>query len=109
MSENRHRVGTWTAAPAPAEGVVRANQTLRMNPRIGLGGNTFRMRRSNAYSGGKPRIGTAHIGRRAAGASVVPGSSQQLIFEGATRKSPTPSSPSASTTSAIAWGVLTKL
>ncbi len=84
MPENTHWVGTWTATPAPAEGVALANQTLRMNPRISLGGSTFRVRLSNAYGEGKLRIGAAHIGRRAAGASVVPGSNQQLTFGGAT-------------------------
>lgn len=83
MPENSHWVGTWTAAPAPAEGVALANQTLRMNPRISLGGDTFRVRLSNAYGSGKLRIGAAHIGRRASGASVVPGSNQQLTFGGA--------------------------
>jgi hypothetical protein len=83
MPENSHWVGTWTAAPAPAEGVALANRTLRMNPRISLGGDTFRVQLSNAYGSGKLRIGAAHIGRRASGASVVPGSNQQLTFGGA--------------------------
>ena len=34
MQGNRHWVGTWAAAPAPAEGIVGFNNhTLRMNPR----------------------------------------------------------------------------
>ena len=84
MPHNQHWVGTWTAAPAPAEGVALANQTLRMNPRISLGGDTFRVRLSNAYGTGKLRIGAAYIGRRAAGAELVAGSNQQLTFGGAT-------------------------
>ncbi len=84
MPDNNRWVGTWTAAPAPAEGVALANQTLRMNPRISLGGNTFRVRLSNAYGTGKLRIGAAHIGRRASGATLVPGSNQPLTFGGAT-------------------------
>ena len=84
MSENKHWVGTWAAAPAPAEGVALANQTLRMNPRISLGGNTFRVRLSNAYGNGKLRIGAAHIGRRASGAQIGPGSNRPLTFGGAT-------------------------
>lgn len=84
MSHITHWVGTWTAAPAPAEGVALANQTLRMNPRISLGGDTFRVRLSNAYGTGKLRIGAAHIGRRAAGATVVAGSNRALTFGGVT-------------------------
>lgn len=82
MPEHRHWVGTWTAAPAPAEGVTIANQTLRMNPRISVGGNMFRVRLSNAYGTGKLRIGSACIGRRASGAAVVGGSNKQLTFGG---------------------------
>ena len=84
MSSSRHWVGTWSAAPAPAEGVALANQTLRMNPRVSLGGKTFRVRLSNAYGTGKLRIGAAHIGRRAAGAAVVTGTNRPLTFGGAT-------------------------
>ena len=84
MPDNRHWTGTWTTAPAPAEGVALANQTLRMNARISLGGHTFRVRLSNAYGTGKLRIGGAHIGRRASGATLVPGSNQRLTFGGAT-------------------------
>jgi hypothetical protein len=39
MASGQHWVGTWAAAPAPAEGVVGfSNQTLRMNPRVSIGG-----------------------------------------------------------------------
>ena len=31
MADNLHWVGTWTTAPAPAEGAAFSNQTLRMN------------------------------------------------------------------------------
>jgi len=30
MQSDRHWVGTWTTAPAPAEGVAFSNHTLRM-------------------------------------------------------------------------------
>ncbi len=84
MTKTSHWVGTWTATPSPADGVALANQTLRMNPRISLGGGTFRIRLSNAYGTGKLRIGCAHIGQRAGGAQVVPGTNQPLTFGGAT-------------------------
>jgi lysophospholipase L1-like esterase len=77
-------VGTWTTSPAPADGVTLADLTLRMNARISLGGGTFRVRLSNAYGTGKLRIGAAHFGKRAAGATLVPGSNLQLTFGGAT-------------------------
>ena len=84
MADKNTWVGTWTAAPAPAEGVALANRTLRMNPRISLGGNMFRVRLSNAYGTGKLRIGAAHIGCRASGAGVVVGTNRRLTFGGAT-------------------------
>ena len=44
MTHNKHWVGTWTAAPAPADSGAFANQTLRMNARISIGGDTLRVR-----------------------------------------------------------------
>ena len=40
MRDNTHWVGTWTAAPAPAEGAAFSNHTLRMIPRVSIGGST---------------------------------------------------------------------
>ena len=75
-------VGTWTAAPAPAEGVAFSNITLRMNARVSLGGKVIRVRLSNAH-GTKPlAIGAAHVGLRAAGAAVNPDTNRPLTFGG---------------------------
>ena len=50
MDNNRVWVGTWATSPAPSEaGVGFNNHTLRMNPRISIGGDTLRVRISNAY------------------------------------------------------------
>ena len=58
-------VGTCAAAPAPAEGVVGFNNhTLRMCPRISLGGSSFRVRISNAYGTRPLPIGAARIALR---------------------------------------------
>jgi hypothetical protein len=39
MPSDKRWVGTWAAAPAPAEGVVGFNnQTIRLNPRLSIGG-----------------------------------------------------------------------
>lgn len=84
MDNNRHWVGTWTAAPAPSEaGVGFNNHTLRMHPRISVGGDTLRVRVSNAYGNGKLVIGAAYIGIRDKGAAIVPGSQRKLTFCGA--------------------------
>ena len=82
MANATHWVGTWTAAPAPAEGAAFNNVTLRMNGRVSLGGKVLRVRLSNAH-GTKPlTIGAAHIGLRSGGAAVVPGSNRKLTFGG---------------------------
>ncbi len=60
MSDGLHWVGSWTTAPAPAEGVALANQTLRMNARLSIGGDTVRMRLSNAHGQQKLVVGMAH-------------------------------------------------
>jgi lysophospholipase L1-like esterase len=84
MDNNRHWVGTWTAAPAPSEaGVGFNNNTVRMNPRVSIGGDTLRVRVSNAYGNGKLDIGAAYVGIRDMGAAIVPGSARQLTFGGA--------------------------
>lgn len=84
MDNNKHWVGTWTAAPAPSEaGVSFNNHTVRMNPRISIGGDTLRVRVSNAYGNGKLLIGAAYVGIRDQGAAIVPGSQRKLTFGGA--------------------------
>jgi lysophospholipase L1-like esterase len=79
-----HWVGTWTAAPAPAEGAVFANHTLRMIPRVSIGGSTLRVRISNAYGIRPLAIGAACVGVRSAGPALVPGSNRRLTFGGET-------------------------
>jgi len=83
MDDNRHWVGTWSAAPAPSEaGVGFNNHTLRMNPRVSIGGDTLRVRVSNAYGSGKLEIGAACVGIRDKGPAIVPGSERVLTFCG---------------------------
>jgi lysophospholipase L1-like esterase len=80
---DKHWVGTWAAAPAPAEGVVGFNNhTLRMNPRISIGGSSFRVRISNAYGTRPLTIGTASIALRDQGPAIVAGSDRMLKFGG---------------------------
>jgi lysophospholipase L1-like esterase len=84
VDHHRHWVGTWTTAPAPSEaGVGFNNHTLRMHPRVSLGGDTVRVRVSNAYGHGKLVIGAASVGIRDQGPAIVPGSERQLTFSGA--------------------------
>jgi lysophospholipase L1-like esterase len=82
MANGMHWVGTWATTPAPAEGAAFSNQTLRMNARVSIGGRTLRVRLSNAYGNRPLSIGAAHIGLRANGAAVVPGSDRRLAFGG---------------------------
>ena len=84
MRDNTHWVGTWTAAPAPAEGAAFANHTLRMIPRVSIGGSTLRVRISNAYGARPLAIGAACVGVRSSGPAVVPGSNRRLTFGGET-------------------------
>ena len=83
MQNGKHWVGSWAAAPAPAEGVVGFNNhTLRMMPRLSLGGDTLRVRISNAYGARPLVIGAARIGIRDKGPGIVPGSNRKLTFGG---------------------------
>src|SRR5262249_5428892 len=83
MQNDSHWVGTWTTAPAPAEGAAFSNHTLRMNVRTSIGGETLRVRLSNAYGSRKLVVGAARVGRRDAGRSIVAGSDRTLTFGGA--------------------------
>ena len=84
MDDNKHWVGAWTASPAPSEaGVGFNNITLRMNPRVSIGGDTLRVRVSNAYGGGNLAIGAAYVGIRDKGPAIIPGSERKLTFGGA--------------------------
>jgi lysophospholipase L1-like esterase len=83
MQGNRHWVGTWAASPAPSEsGVAFNNHTLRMNPRISLGGERLRIRISNAYGNRPLAIGAARIALRDKGPAAIPGSDRKLTFGG---------------------------
>jgi lysophospholipase L1-like esterase len=84
MDNNRHWVGAWTTSPAPSEsGLGFNNITLRMNPRVSIGGDTLRVRVSNAYGDGNLEIGAAYVGIRDEGPAIVPGSQRKLTFGGA--------------------------
>ncbi|MGE3539228.1 MAG: SGNH/GDSL hydrolase family protein [Candidatus Tectimicrobiota bacterium] len=83
MHSKKHWVGTWATAPAPSEaGVGFNNHTIRMHPRLSIGGDTIRIRVSNAYGQGKLVIGAAYVGLREQGPAIIPGSARQLTFGG---------------------------
>src|SRR5271155_415492 len=83
MPDNQHWVGSWTTAPAPAEGAAFSNQTLRMTARTSLGGDTLRVRVSNAYGARKLTVGAARVALRDTGPGIVSGSDRKLTFGGA--------------------------
>ena len=83
MPDYLHWVGTWTTAPAPAEGAAFSNQTLRMNARTSIGGDTVRVRLSNAYGNRKLTVGAANIGLHDSGPGIAAGSDRKLTFGGA--------------------------
>jgi lysophospholipase L1-like esterase len=84
MSDSRHWVGTWTASPAASlvSPVFDNNYTVRMTPRVSIGGDTVRVRVSNAHGSGRLPIGAASVGIRGKGASLVPGTLRPLTFDG---------------------------
>jgi lysophospholipase L1-like esterase len=84
MDGNGHWVGTWTASPAPSEaGVTINDQTLRLHPRVSLGGDRLRLRISNAYGRGNLAVGAASVALRGKGPAIVEGSARTVTFGGA--------------------------
>jgi lysophospholipase L1-like esterase len=55
-----------------------------MNARVSIGGKTLRVRLSNAYGVRPLTVGSAHIGLRATGPGIAPGSDRRLTFGGET-------------------------
>ena len=83
MTSDKRWVGTWAAAPAPAEGVVGFNnQTIHLNPRLSIGGERLRVRISNAYGNCPLLVGAATIALRDKGSTIVAGTARKLSFGG---------------------------
>src|SRR5271168_2050065 len=80
-----HWVGTWSATPAPADGVALSSPTIRMFPRISIGGDTIRVRLSNAAGTGDLVIASTHVARRGPGPSIRPDSDRVVTFNGSGR------------------------
>lgn len=64
--------------------LVFENQTIREIVRTSIGGDTVRVRLSNAYGKAEVEIGAARIALRAKGSGTVPGSDRGLTFSGRT-------------------------
>ncbi len=83
MTTAENWVGTWAATPAPADGVALSAPTIRMFPRVSIGGETIRVRISNAHGNDKLRIGAARVALRAGmGPATVAGTDRVLTFNG---------------------------
>src|SRR2546430_12711711 len=74
MQSDLHWVGTWTTAPAPAEGAAFSNHTLRMNIRASIGGGTLRVRPFHPHCSRQILFGAAPAWLRGTRARLVPGS-----------------------------------
>jgi lysophospholipase L1-like esterase len=86
-----HWVATWGASPAPQlsdaaqmqQGkLVFENQTIREIVHVSIGGDSLRVRLSNAFGGEPVLIGAAHIALREANSSIVSGTDRPLTFGG---------------------------
>lgn len=86
-------VGTWTATPAPADGVTLSEPTIRMFPRVSIGGDQIRVRISNAHGTDRLRIGAARVALRAGmSPAIVPATDRVLTFNGSTETAIRPGS-----------------
>jgi lysophospholipase L1-like esterase len=88
-----HWVPTWGTSPAPqladeaqmrSGGLLFNNQTVREIVHTSIGGNSVRVRLSNAYGKDGVEIGAAHVAVRANDSAVAPGSDRALTFSGRT-------------------------
>jgi len=90
-ADKTHWVATWAASPSaqiPDAEQMRTrrlefdNQTVRAIVHTSLGGDTVRIKLSNAFGKEPVTIGGAHIALRASEASIAPGSDRALTFSG---------------------------
>jgi lysophospholipase L1-like esterase len=86
-----HWVVTWGASPAPqlanagqmaAANLVFANQTLREIVHTSVGGDTIRIRLSNAYGTKTLDLASVHAAVRAAESATAAGSDREVTFSG---------------------------
>ncbi len=90
-ADQTHWIGTWGASPAPewanpaqmlASKLLFANQTVREIVHTSAGGNTVRVRLSNAYGSDPITIGAAHIALRGNESAITAASDRVLTFNG---------------------------
>jgi lysophospholipase L1-like esterase len=75
-------IGSWTATPAPADGVALSAPTIRMFPRVSIGGDAIRIRLSNAAGTGDLTIASTRVALRAPGARIRPETDRPVTFNG---------------------------
>ena len=78
-----HRVGAWETSPSDAPAPGFADQSLRLIVHPTLGGRRVRVRLSNRFGSSPVTFAAATIARRSAGASLEPGTTRTLSFNGA--------------------------
>lgn len=77
--------GTWAASPSPVpdrEGAIAAPSTLRQIVHVTRGGTGVRVTFSNELGTDPLTLSGAHLGVRAQGSSLVPGTDKPLAFDG---------------------------
>ncbi|MGI5150028.1 SGNH/GDSL hydrolase family protein [Plantactinospora sp. CA-294935] len=79
-----HRpVTIWGTSPDALPYPI-ADQTVRVTVRATIGARRLRVRLSNAFGTAPLPVGSAYLGRRSAGAALVPGTNKALTFGGST-------------------------
>jgi lysophospholipase L1-like esterase len=81
--ESEKWIGSWSASPQhPMPGAAETfdNQTLRLIVHTSVGGARVRIRISNLFGDAPLTIGSAHVARRAKGATIDPASDRVLTF-----------------------------
>jgi lysophospholipase L1-like esterase len=81
--KSRNWTPAWYAAPEPAGTEAAAsNMTLRQIVRMSEGGDTLRLRLSNAYGKTPLRLDDVHVARRIAGSRIDPATDSAVTFNG---------------------------
>lgn len=76
-------IPTWYASPEPTDKTAVVHDlTLRQTVRVSAGGNSVRLRLSNAYGKAPLRIDAVTIARRTTGSAIDPAAMASILFNG---------------------------
>ena len=90
QGQNERWITAWATSQNNLAANSVSNTTVRMIARVTIAGTALRVRLDNTFGTSPLTVGNAYAAPRIQGASVAPGSSRQVLFNGSSRVSVPP-------------------